>query len=68
MHASREGTGVPREKHKTRGQRKKAAHTLSEPETTRKRSETVSSSETYPTGTGGKRSGLYALGCLELDV
>lgn len=36
MHAHREGTGVPREKHKINGQRKKAAHTLSINETTRK--------------------------------
>lgn len=56
-------------KHKTHGQGKKAAYTLSKPETTRKEvRETVSPSETYPIGTEGKRSGLYPLGCFELDV
>lgn len=33
MHASREGTELPREKRKIYDQRKKAAHTLSKPET-----------------------------------
>lgn len=32
MHASREGTEVSREKRKIYDQRKKAAHTLSQPE------------------------------------
>lgn len=35
MHASREGTGVPREKHKTWSEEKKAAHTLSKSGTAR---------------------------------
>lgn len=66
MHASKEGTGVPREKHKTHGQIKKAAHTLSKPETTRE--EVKQCHPDLSIGTKRKRSGLYPLGCLEFDV
>lgn len=57
VHASREGTEVPREKRKTHGQRKKAAYTLSRHETTSKEVRQCHPVQ-HPIGTERKRSGF----------